>query len=268
MRFEVLVTTMNKTRHDILDMCQKINLSTDALFANQCGKNDEYHFMFKNHNVRVLCTDSIGVSKNRNILLNNCTGDYCICIDDDCSLVDGYEDLINKFLSEKGNPDCVSFNGKYVMYDKLVTNKKTRKIRHFSNISYAGAPGFVFKKDYLLKTGILYNESVGVPNKICAGEDSLFYYQLVKRRNLFYRCNSVLFTINNYENESSYYNGIDEKYVSTRGYITYLLHHRLYRLYMLRHVIRFHKTDKTKSLRQLSNWFLDGVKYAKNQRKN
>lgn len=263
MKYEILITTMKKNKHDIMDLCKKCNIDDDALFANQCDENTTYSFRYNNHFIKVICTNTIGVSKNRNILLDNCSGPYCICIDDDCSLVKDYKKILNNFISTHNNSEFISFNGIFKKYNRLVTNKKTKRIVKFSDISHAGAPGFVFKKTAMSASKLRYDETVGVPNKICAGEDSLFYSQLLKKRSIFYRCSDVLFEINNFMTESSYYKGVDENYVSTRGYITFLLHRRLYFLYMIRHIIRFHKIDKEKSLKLLAKWFKSGIKCAK-----
>ena len=80
---------------------------------------------------------------------------------------------------------------------------------------------------------------------------------------LGYRSSEILFTVSNKDEESSYYNGVNEQYVVTRGYITYLLHPKMFFLYKLRHVFRFRKLSKNLSISKLFKFMNNGKNMAR-----
>lgn len=247
MNILVLIPTYKKSIDDIKKLFEFLNIQTDVVFANQCGKNEVINLTFKNHKLTVVCSDTVGVSVNRNILLNNAYGDINVFIDDDCPLIDGFQEKILDFYS-KNSADCCIFNGIWSTHNnKKIHNKTTRKITRFNQISYAGGPGFTCTKKFSTNNKIRYNQKVGTPNYICAGEDSLFYYSLVKDKVNLYRSSEVIFNVAIDEDNSSYFNGIDEQYVTTRGYITKKIHPYLFFVYKYRHAFRFIKQGTTLS---------------------
>ena len=69
MTIQVLVPTVNKDKNGIIKLCESLNLSSDCLIANQNGSDLNYQIEYKNHKIKVVCSSTKGVSKNRNILL-------------------------------------------------------------------------------------------------------------------------------------------------------------------------------------------------------
>lgn len=265
MNILVLIPTYKKTIDDIINLYKFLNIKTNAVFANQSGENKIVNLEVNGKRVKVICTDTIGVSINRNILLDNAVEDFNIFIDDDCPLVDDYERKVVEFYN-KNPAECCVFNGIWATHNnKLVHYKKTRNITRFNQISYAGGPGFTCTKKFTENNKIKYNEKVGTPNYICAGEDSLFYHDLVKAKAALYRSSEVLFYVAIDETNSSYFNGIDEKYVTTRGYITKLLHSKLFFVYKYRHAIRFRKQGTKYSLHKLIKFMNNGAKILKSE---
>lgn len=266
MNILVLVPTYNKTVEDIKNLYVFLNIKTDAIFANQCGEDKVVKLPFNNKTIKIICSKTIGVSVNRNILLNFAEGDINIFVDDDCPLVDDYEDKLVEFYSKNHANSCI-FNGVWATHEnKLVHNKNTKKITHFNQISYAGGPGFSCTKEFAKTNKVRYNENIGTPNYICAGEDSLFYRDLVKSKADLYRSNVVLFKVAIDETNSSYFKGINEQYVTTRGFITKTIHPYLFFIYKYRHALRFKKQGSELSFRQIIKFLKKGAKLEKEQK--
>lgn len=263
----VLIPTYKKTIDDIKNLYKFLNLKTNAIFANQCGENKILELDIDGKNVKVICTDKIGVSVNRNLLLTCATADYNLFIDDDCPLVDDYADKVQAFYTKNNANSCV-FNGIWSTHNgKLVHYKKTSKIKRFNQISYAGGPGFTCTKDFTKFNKVKFNEQVGTPNYICAGEDSLFYHDLVKAKTNLYRSSEVLFNVAIDETNSSYFEGIDERYVITRGYITKKIHSKLFCIYEYRHIFRFKKQGSKLSIKEMLKCMKKGAKMYKEENK-
>lgn len=260
---QVLIPTYNKTKEDIETLYEFLNIKSDCIFANQCGENKIYSLKHNNHEITVVCSDTKGVSKNRNILKNNLNADIGICIDDDCPLVDNYDEIVLSAFADK-NCDYAVFNGIWETHNKkLVHNKKTKRIKRFIDISYAGGPGLCFKKEAAKLFNLNYNEKVGVPNYICAGEDSLFYYDLSKSKAVSYRFSDVLFKVAIDETNSSYFKGINEQYIVTRGCILKKTHRILFPLFVLKHALRFKKQNNKLGLFRIIKYLNKGGRMVK-----
>lgn len=239
---EILIPTMFKTLEQIKNLCSFWNLQSNATISVQCDKDDFKSFEYKNYKIDVIFSTTRGVSKNRNILINSLKSKYGFFIDDDCSMVDGYVELIADFIG-KHQCEIIYFNG-FDNYGKLITKRKTSVVKHFSKVSYAGGPGIFFNKQVLLDNHIFFNEKVGTPNLVYCGEDSLFVYSCVKKRIPFYRNNAPIFKVVNDLDNSTYFKGYDEQYFQSKGAINKLIYPKSYFFHYLYLSVRLMKRSK------------------------
>ena len=238
----VLVPTHHKSDEEILALCAFLRIETDAVFSVQREEVSKHVLDYKGHKITIAASDDIGVSKNRNHLLDLAPDGLCLCVDDDCVLEPGYEETVLSFFKEH-NCDAALFNG-LVPYEgnRKVHDKPTARVRHFKDVSYAGGPGLAYYGSKIRSLGIRYDERLGYPNEIYAGEDSLFLKGLSKSPLCFYRSSDVLFTVAiDKEDNSAYFKGFDDRFFLTKGAGGYLLYPRLSFLYLLHQVRRLHK---------------------------
>ena len=87
MKTETLVATIDQTDMSLIG---KMNIQTDALIGNQCGRVSEETVYLNGNRIVYLNTAERGVGRNRNLLIERATGDICICADDDMRFKDGY----------------------------------------------------------------------------------------------------------------------------------------------------------------------------------
>lgn len=245
----VLVPTHHKSDGEILALCAFLHLETDAVFSVQRGEASTRVLDYKGHKITIAAFDDIGVSKNRNHLLDLAPDGLCLCIDDDCVLEESYENVVLSFFKEHGC-DAALFNG-LVPYEgnRKVHDLPTAKVRRFKDVSYAGGPGLAYYGSKIRESGLRYDERLGYPNEIYAGEDSLFLKGLVTSTLGFYRSSDILFTVAiDKEDNSAYFKGYDDRFFITKGAGGYLLYPRLSFLYLLHQVRRLHKqTGKKRS---------------------
>ena len=71
-RVQLLVSTMK--REDI-SWFDKLNSSSDAIIINQCGRKGKTKITRGLSNILWINSDEIGLSKSRNMALNNATGE-------------------------------------------------------------------------------------------------------------------------------------------------------------------------------------------------
>lgn len=72
MSVQVLVATMHQEDHSLL---QKMNIQTNAIVCNQCGRNRFESFEYKGHSIRWLSFAERGVGLNRNNALMRAVND-------------------------------------------------------------------------------------------------------------------------------------------------------------------------------------------------
>ena len=253
---------IGKNKEEICALYDFLKIKSDALFAVQSDSEENYSFEYKNSLVRVVQTSTRGVSKNRNILLENANGEVCVCIDDDCPVVDNYLEIVEKFYSEN-KCDAAMFNGIVALENnRIIHNKETKKIKNFNDISYGGGPGLTYRPEVLRAKGLKFNESFGTPNYLYAGEDSLFLYSLSKAHINFYRVKTPLFIIEQDLEKSSYFKGFDEQFITTKGAVCKIVHPVLYPIYRLYYVRPLHARTKL-AKKDILKWFKNGFKYIK-----
>ena len=261
MKYQVLVPTHHKTKEECFSLVKKLNILSDCLLANQTNIND----CFLDSNINVLFFDNIGVSHNRNNLLDNAAGDICICIDDDCPLVDNYEDIIENAFAQYPDAEFILFNG-IVAHEnnRLVHNKETKRVKKFKDVGYAGGPGLVFKKEAIKKYNLRYNTKVGYPNKIQLGEDSLFIKSIIDSKANFIRSSEVLFVIKDDVDNSAYFEGVTEDFVISKGCIDKIVHPHSFWLLKYHYALRLkHWRNNKFSFKKLVRLLKEGSKLSK-----
>lgn len=233
-------------------MCSFWNLETDTIISVQCDVDKKIIFLYKNHTITVIFNKTHGVSVNRNILIDNCTSDIGVFIDDDCSMVSGYEAVINDFY-QKHDCDYACFNGFLPIKNRneLIHKESSKKITCFHDISSVGAPGFSGKISTLKKNHLRFNEKIGTPNFIVLGEDSLFVKDVFDSKCVFYRSNSPVFKIEDDLDNSSYFKGFnDYRFLISKGYVGQSIYKNNYHL--LKFIYAF-KLTKKNNLKFLTN---------------
>lgn len=267
MKIVVCVVTMNKSNDEILNLYKKINIKGDALFANQCGKTGLSNIFIHDHLIKIYNFDDIGVSNNRNHLLDNSYGDICINVDDDCELFDDYYEIIEKFFTTHPHCNFVQFNGIWCKQNnRKIHNKKTELVKKFNDVSYAGAPGFAYRTNIMNGIKLRYRTTLGVPNYVYNGEDSVFLYDLIKLDDgkSFYRSSDVIFGVAEDIDNSTYFSSVNEQYCFSKGAITKIIHPCLKYLYLFYYTYKVkHWRNCKLSYKMIFSNILKGIKAFK-----
>lgn len=232
---QVLIPTFKKTKEDIVSLFSFWKLESDCIVSNQCGRVGEETLEYNGHTVKIIYSDTIGVSKNRNILLNALSANLGVFIDDDCSLVDNYAqnilDEMNKYKA-----DAALFTGYNDKGGIINTAPKTKVCTKYSHISHMGGPGICVSKVFIEKTNLSFNEKLGTPNRIYMGEDSFFGYELMKKKPVAINSNVLVFKVVNDIDNSSYFVGYNEQFFFSKGAINKLVHPKSYKIWKLHYI--------------------------------
>lgn len=218
MKLCVLVTTMNQTD---LSLYNKMNLKTDVIIANQCEKNEIVEAVIDGHKVKMVSTDSRGLSKNRNIAYEHRFDDADLYMfsDDDLVYDNEYDRLILYVFDSHPESDAIKFNLKDLSDTRKIAMKSIKKFERATvvNMSSSGVCGVVFKRELLNKLNLRFDEMFGAGTENYCGEDSIFLRQLFKRRIHFYRSPLMIAGID--QSISTWYKGVDEKNLIVRGMV-------------------------------------------------
>mgnify|MGYP000210163772 CR=1 FL=1 len=190
MQIEVLISCMFQKDTSII---QRTNIQSNVLIINQCDENKIDKFTFKNKNgnecqAQIIHTTERGLSKSRNMAIQNATGDICLICDDDECLDDNYVDKINEVFVSYPDIDIAAFKL------NIPTNSyiKKRYWGHRLKISYKTALKIsswqiVFKRNPIIKENVCFDEKIGSGVTKAGGEEKIFLHQSLKRGlNIYY----------------------------------------------------------------------------------
>lgn len=222
MKLCVLVTSMNQTD---LSLYKKMKLQSDAVIANQCERNEIVEDIIDGHRVKMISTDTKGLSINRNIAYEHLYSntDFLMFSDDDVVYEDNYEKLIEDEFRRHPEAQAIKFNLKDLSQKRKITMKTITKYGRATiyNMSSSGVCGAVFKRKPLENVNVKFHENFGSGKENYSGEDSIFLNQVIKKIK-FYRSPTVIAGID--QSESTWFVGVTEKNLRVRGMVSAINH--------------------------------------------
>lgn len=245
MNVEVLVTTMNQGDTALY---RKMNLSTDAVFANQGSRTEYLEEVINGRTVKTISTETRGVGVNRNLALMYASGDILLMSDDDMVYNPGYEAEIVKAFEVLPDADMILFEGDIVRHGQVIKriSSKTKRRRWYNSMKY---PTWLFavRRSSLEKSGIAFSVLYGGGTKFSCGEDSKFLLDCMKYGMKVYSYEYNLGK--NINDTSTWFQGFNEKYFYDKGVLFKNMFHGIAPLMNLYIALRI-KDDRTVSMRR------------------
>ena len=238
MRIQVLVATMHQTDHSLPE---KMNIQSDAIFGNQCDRNEVEEFELNGHKMKYLSFAERGVGLNRNNALMRADGDVCLFADDDMVYVDGYPALIEKAFNENPKADVIVFN----LIEKDSRRKQIDKVSRVGYLNYLryGTARVAFKLSSVKSQGIYFNQCFGGGTEHAHGEDNLFLTACLDKGLKIYAVPVEIAELKD-DRPSSWNTGYDDKYLIDQGILYKTISRRWWRLLCLQDAIRRHGAYK------------------------
>lgn len=216
-KVQVLITTMHQkdfSKHN------EMNLQTDAVIANQADSNFVEETEINNCKIKLVTTTTRGLSKNRNIAIDNMLSDaqYIMFSDDDLKFYDGYENIIERVFEQNPIADAIKFNLNCISKRQLSMKPiiKFKKVGRKEVTSF-GVCGLVIKKDVLLSRGLKFNERFGSGTDNYSGEDTVFYQKLFKQNISLYVSPEYIADID--QSSTSWFEGYNERFFISGGMV-------------------------------------------------
>ncbi|MFO7745075.1 MAG: glycosyltransferase family 2 protein [Psychroflexus sp.] len=170
---EILISTMNRKDLSFLEkMFPVLDLEQYQLLIINQTKLDE-DLVSDVEGIRIINSREFGLSKSRNLAIENAKGDILVFADDDIEYLPGFDKTILKAYETYPKASLISFQfvnennelAKY--YPKKEGYIKSSK-RPLSSVE------ITFKKKDIIDNGIRLNENFGLGSTFPCGEEQLF----------------------------------------------------------------------------------------------
>lgn len=169
---EVLCVTMHQTD---FSKFEKMNLSTDAVFANQASQTFYDETIINGHSVKMITTATRGVGKNRNIALLYATGDILLFADDDVYYHDNYAERVCRAYEAYPDADMIVFSIEYSKNSQVFRKVRNRDGRlGLKGGLKNGTCVYSVRRTSLAKANIWFSTLFGGGTAFAHGEDTLF----------------------------------------------------------------------------------------------
>lgn len=263
MNIQVLVTTMHQTG---FEKFSEMNLQTDAVIANQTDKNEYLETVVDNCSVKLVSTDSRGLSRNRNIALShaNQNADFIIFSDDDLVFNDGYEKLIIDEFEKHPEAEAIKFNIHDLSKSRKISMKQIQKFEKATkrNMSSSGVCGLVIKSDTMKRYNLHFHENFGSGSENYCGEDTIFLMEMIEKKIQFYRSPVDIAGID--QTESTWFIGHNERFFYTAGMVIGTIYPHLSYLIVLRSAFKaYRRKDSNMSFMKIISCYYKGIRGSK-----
>lgn len=234
MKIQTLAAAIDQTDHRLVE---KLNIQTDALIGNQCGREGTETFSFRGRSVVYINAQDRGVGKNRNRLLDHADGDLLILADDDLRFVDGYPEIAANAVRECADADVYVFN----LIEQKPRRYINRKIRCVGWRQYAryGAARLMLRREAIERSGIRFSLEFGGGAEYGSGEDTLFLRDCLKHGLKICAVPYALAEIDQ-EAPSSWFHGYDHKFFFDKGALYAALYPRWKPVFAIRYLIHYY----------------------------
>ena len=227
MKIEVILSVMNLNKKDL----DKMNITSKCTIINQCNKESFDHY--KNFNI--YSYNETGTSNSRNRGLEKISEDIILFCDNDVVYNKDYEKLVLKEFKNYKDADAIIFNFDVKNRNKRII-KKRKKLHIYNSLNYA-TYNIAIKRKCI--KNIKFNTLFGPGAKYSNGSDTMFIVDLFKNKLKVYSSPIYLGVV--YNNNSTWFNGYNEKYFFNKGAlftaINYRLRHVLCLQYLIRHKV-------------------------------
>ena len=230
MKLEVLMSCMHQTDDKLV---RASAFTGDVVVINQCDRNGYDEYKTENGVARMFSTTQRGLTKSRNMAIENAVADVCLVCDDDEVFVKDYEKRILKAYKNLPDADIIIFkmvNRKPSFEDRIMRLKfpQTMKVSSWQ---------ISFRRESILKSGVRFDELMGAGSGNGAEEALKFLLDSEKAGLKIYYVPYEIATVA--QNESTWFKGFTEEFFENRGATTrYVLGVPLALLYAVTYVVR------------------------------
>lgn len=211
MKLQTLVSTMGKDNYELIEI---MNIKSDAIVINQCGFNSLEVIEKNDHKMIWINSNEIGLSKSRNLAIENACEEICVLADDDLVFVDNAYELIIEQFTKNPEIDIIAFQVEGIDKEFKRYHKSQRNLNYLTSMKVASVE-IAFRLNSIKNKSIRFNEKFGAGSKHKMGEENIFLFECLKKGlKMLYVPVKIA---NLYVGDSSWFNGYTENYFYDLG---------------------------------------------------
>lgn len=240
MTLEVLLATMYQKDAKFLE---NMNIGSDIVVANQSDETSFKQFDWKGNRVKMLSTETRGISINRNLGFMLSTADILLIADDDVVYEDDYKEQVLKAFQSLPKADVVVFGMRYVRNgDTFKIIKRSQKRLRFRFRSSVNSVSIAVRRSSVLRKNIHFSTILGAGSLYLGGEDSLFFSDCLRRGLRAYTHPYILGETK--RDTSTHFQGYTKRFFFDRGAIYRHAFPKMYILCILYLAWRLHHVEE------------------------
>lgn len=237
MKIEILVATMYEKDYSVP---KRLNIQGSALVINQTDFKKFPNISGEFGKIKFISNDKRGLSRSRNLALENSTAEICVIADQDVKYIDNYENIIKNAYLRYPDADVILFDFYKPNNSLSKTIKKGGGKLTLLQSLRGNSVRVSFKRKSIINNGISYNECFGSGSgKFIASEDLVFITDCQKNKlQIYYEPVPILSLV---ESKSTWFKGYNKDYFETIGAFSYHLMGNLWFLYAIQFLLRHRK---------------------------
>lgn len=217
MNLEVLISCMNQQD---MKIAGRTGIRTCALIINQCPQAEHSDDASSNTcyaqnsscgNIRMLNTNTRGLSKSRNLAIQHAVGDVCLLCDDDEQLDSSYEKIILNAYEALPEADIICFR---IANQPSRLKQKEQRLTKWTAMRIASWQ-ITFRRESIINSGIRFDENMGAGTGNGGGEEVKFLRDCIGAGlKAYYVPNSIGVVA---QTESTWFKGFNRDFFYKRG---------------------------------------------------
>lgn len=230
MKLEILMSCMHQSDDALV---RQSKITSDVLMVNQCDEDAVREYTNENRLTRMISTTQRGLTKSRNMAIQNARGDICLLCDDDEQFAPGYEEKLLQAYQQLPQADVliVKIGGRPASFPDEI-----RRIR-FPQTMKVASWQISFRRESLLRAGVRFDELLGAGSGNGAEEEMKFLQDCQKAGLKIYYAPVEIATV--HHSQSTWFEGFTEHFFYQRGGTTrYILGPVIASVYALYYVLR------------------------------
>lgn len=235
MKFEILLSTMNRCNFDILE---KMNIKNNCLIINQTDFDSDEEIIKDGKKIRRIDSTTKGLSKSRNLALEKSLGEICILADDDLIYLDNMEKIILDAFDENKDYDLIAFQVEGIDKEFKKYPLKSKKINYISSMKISSVE-IAFRRNIIIEKNICFNELLGSGAKYFMGEESEFLFRCIENG---LKIKYIPLKIADlYVGNSTWFKGYNSDYFKSKGAAFTAMSKKMSLIFILQFAIRKYK---------------------------
>lgn len=225
MKLQLLVSTMHQKD---ISICERMNISTDAIIINQADCFEYKRFSYKGNRIDFYTFNDRGVGVSRNNALMRSVADIVEFADDGMIFLDNYKEIVKGAFNSLPDADAILFN-----VHSLNPNRPFYQIKECKRVGLVEARNFAtpmlaVKREKLLYHNIHFSLLFGGGTKYGAGEDTVLIYDMIKAGLHVYSFPVKI--ADDVRDKSTWFTGFNEKFFFDKGALIEKTHPKIAKL--------------------------------------